>query len=186
MLSIIQESKQSCKVHHLATELQRKDLLPDLEGDANEVLFKRNFLLMNALYQLQDILLTDQWLQVQSMDIQLFSQLPSNLPVLIEQDIALRSYYLDWDNFETSSESIEAMLAGFWQRYNTYWGTREATLARKLDTKSALQVFELTPQATRLDIRRRWRKLALKWHPDRSSGDAVMFRQVCMAWQTLR
>jgi DnaJ-domain-containing protein 1 len=120
------------------------------------------------------------------MDIQLFSQLPSNLPVLIEQDIALRSYYLDWDNFETSSESIEAMLEGFWQRYNTYWGAREATLATKLDTKSALQVFELTPQATRQDIRRRWRKLALKWHPDRSSGDAVMFRQVCMAWQTLR
>ncbi len=182
LLTILQASPQSYKIHTLASELQLKGLLPDLDNDANKVLFKRNFLLMNALYQLQEMLLPEYWLQVQAMDIQLLTQQPADLALLLEQDAALRSYYLDWDYFDTSSESIEAMFASFWDRYEFYLGKPE----HMIDKTRALQIFELDRNASKQDIRRQWRKLALKWHPDRASGNAVKFRQVCGAWQKLR
>lgn len=183
MLSIIKASQQSCKIHQLASELQFKGLLPDLDSDANKALFKRNFLLMNALYQLQEILLPHHWLQVEAMDIQLLPQPVSNdFALIFEQDSALRHYYLNWVHFETSAENIESMLTQFWGRYEQYLGKPQ----RIIDNKQALQIFELDNNASIADIRRQWRKLALKWHPDRTSGNTQKFRQVCWAWQKLR
>ncbi|WP_445947011.1 DNA-J related domain-containing protein, partial [Shewanella sp.] len=57
LLSLLQASNQSWKVHHLATALQEKGLMHDLDPSPEKDLFKRNFLLMNALYELQEILL---------------------------------------------------------------------------------------------------------------------------------
>lgn len=182
LLTIIKGSQQRCQIHHLATELQLKGLLPDLDKDANKALFKRNFLLMNALYQLQEMLLPEQWLQVQAMDIQLLAEPPADLALILTQDIALRSYYLDWSHFETSAENIEALFTDFWGRYEHSIGKPEHIL----DKAKALQIFELDSGASKQDIRRQWRKLALKWHPDRASGDALKFLQACEAWQVLR
>ena len=182
LLTIIKSAQKSCKIHNLATELQHKGLLNDLDNDANKALFKRNFLLMNALYQLQEILLPDYWLQVEAMNIQLLTLIPSDLELLLDQSSALRSYYLDWSHFDTSSESIEAMLASFWNHYQSSFGQYE----NRLDKSKALQIFKLDSNASKLDIRRQWRKLALKWHPDRPSGNTAKFRQVCEAWQVLR
>ncbi|WP_413692258.1 DNA-J related domain-containing protein [Psychromonas sp. KJ10-2] len=113
LLSLIEADEESCQIHHLATELQKEGLLADLDKDPNKALFKRNFLLMNALYQLQAILLPAQWLQVEAMNIQLFEQPPVNIEQAMEQTSALRSYYLDWQYFETDSDDIEAMLSDF-------------------------------------------------------------------------
>jgi len=179
---VLRESQKSHKVHELASELQRQGLLPDLDSDANKALFKRNFLLMNALYQLQELLLPDQWLQVQAMNIQILPQLPTNIPLTLEQDIALRSYYLDWAYFDTSSAEIETMFANFWRRYDAHIGKSDLLIGKS----EALNIFELTHDASKQDIRRQWRKLALKWHPDRVSGDVVKFREVCRAWEILR
>jgi hypothetical protein len=182
LLTLLRAAQQSSKVHNLASELQQDGLLPDLDDDANKALFKRNFLLMNALYQLQGILLPEQWLQVQPTDIQIFTQLPTDLPLVLEQEAALRCYYLDWTHFDTSADCIEAMFTQFWNRYDTYIGKA----VQQIDKNQALQIFELDNNASKQDIRRQWRKLALKWHPDRPSGHADKFRQVCEAWQTLR
>lgn len=182
LLTIIQASQQSHKIHELADELQRKGLLPDLDNDANKKLFKRNFLLMNALYQLQDILQPAHWLQVQVMDIRLLTLQSTDITLRLEQDTALRNYYLDWRHFETSSKNIEELLTSFWNRYKHSLGKPEGTI----DKTTALQIFELDGNASQQDIRQQWRKLALKWHPDRASGDTIKFRQVCEAWQKLR
>ena len=182
LLTIIKGSQQRCQIHHLATELQLEGLLPDLDKDANKALFKRNFLLMNALYQLQEMLLPEQWLQVQAMDIQLLAEPPADLALMLVQDIALRRYYLDWSHFETNAESIDALFTDFWGRYEDSLGKPE----HRLDKAKALQIFELDSGASKQDIRRQWRKLALKWHPDRASGDALKFLQACEAWQVLR
>lgn len=179
---MINTSPQSYKVHDLANELQLKGLLPDLDNDANKVLFKRNFLLMNALYQLQAILLPEQWLQVQAMDIQIFARLPKDIPLILKQDVALHDYYLDWGNFETSSESIASLLSHFWTRYSAHIGKPE----HKVDKAKALQIFELDDNASKQVIRQQWQKLALKWHPDRATGNAEKFHEICWAWQKLR
>jgi hypothetical protein len=181
LLTILQSSPQSYKVHYLATELGQQGLLPDLDKDPNKALFKRNFLLMNALYQLQALLLPDQWLQIQSLDIQLMSQTPNNVMVIIERDAALRSYYLDWTQFDTSSEEIDALLGCFWKQFGGNIGKSE----QLIDKKQALKIFELNSDATTQAIRRQWRVLALKWHPDRPGGDTAKFRVICEAWKVL-
>jgi len=182
LLTIIKSSDHSWQVHLLATELKHQGLLPDLDNDPNKALFKRNFLLMNALYQLQEILLPEQWLQVQSMNIQLFSQLPTDVNSMMQQDDGLRSYYLDWQHFETSADKIEDMLTGFWGRYRDSFGVTTS----QLDKAKSLKVFGLDSNASKQDIRRQWRKLALKLHPDRATGDQVKFHEACEAWQVLR
>lgn len=182
VLSVLQASTQSWKIHHLATELQAKGLIHQLDDNPGNDLFKRNFLLMNALFELQDILMPKQWLQVKAMEIQLFRLIPANVNQLQQQDASLRDYYLDWANYDTSENVIRELLEAFWSSYKSYIGLNIALMHKG----NALRVFELDERATAKDIRRQWRRLALKWHPDRPEGDAARFREVCEAWQSLR
>ena len=181
LLTILQSSPKSYKVHHLASELRLQGLLPDLDIDPNKALFKRNFLLMNALYQLQSLLLPEQWLQIQSLDIQLMSQAPSDVTLILQRDDALRSYYLDWTQFDTSSEEIDALLTCFWKQF----GGNIGKSGQLIDKHQALQIFELNSDASPQVIRRQWRILALRWHPDRPGGDTTKFREICEAWKVL-
>lgn len=182
VLSVLQSSSQSWKIHHLATELQTRGLIHQLDDNPGNDLFKRNFLLMNALFELQDILMPKQWLQVKAMDIQIFRLIPANVNQLQQQDASLRDYYLDWGNYDTSENVIRELLEAFWSSYKHYIGLNVDLMHQG----NALRVFELDERATAKDIRRQWRRLALKWHPDRPEGDAARFREVCEAWQSLR
>lgn len=182
LLSLLQTSNRSWKVHHLAAELKSKGLMQDLDSDQQKALFKTNFLLMNALFELQEMLLPDHWLQVKAMEIQIFRILPRDLIASLKIDDALRDYYLNWLNYDTCPNIIQEMLESFWNRYEEYIGTNP----NLMHNSQALSVFELDGNATDKQIRKQWRKLALLWHPDRPNGDAAQFRKVCEAWQTLR
>jgi hypothetical protein len=182
VLTLLKSSSQSWKVHHLASELQAKGLMHDLDPLPEKDLFKRNFLLMNALYELQDMLMPRQWLQVKAMDIQIFRIIPANADIEHVRDGALRDYYLDWSNYDASVNVVREMLESFWSSYQQYIGVN----VKLMNKGHALKVFELDETATDRDIRKQWRKLALKWHPDRDEGDTERFREVCEAWQTLR
>lgn len=182
VLSVLQASNQSWKIHHLATELQSKGLIHSLDENPGNDLFKRNFLLMNALFELQEMLLPKQWLQVKAMEIQIFRLVPSNVNLLIMEDTSLREYYLDWNNYDTSENVVRELLEAFWSSYKSYIGLN----VNLMHKGHALRVFELDESATPRDIRKQWRRLALKWHPDRPEGDAARFREVCEAWQSLR
>ncbi|WP_374758468.1 DNA-J related domain-containing protein [Shewanella sp. KT0246] len=182
LLTLLQSSCQSWKVHHLASELQGKGLMHDLDPEPEKDLFKRNFLLMNALFELQSLLLPNQWLQVKAMDIQIFRILPHDIAVQQSHDAALKEYYLDWQQYDTCANVVKEMLESFWSSYQEYIGVNQVLM----HDSHALSIFELDASATNKDIRKQWRKLALKLHPDRPGGDAQQFRQVCEAWQTLR
>ncbi|GHB18966.1 molecular chaperone DnaJ [Shewanella indica] len=182
ILGLLKRSNRSWKVHHLATELQQQGLMHDLDPLPEKDLFKRNFLLMNALYELQHILLPGQWLQVEAMNIILLRIPPANVLQLQQDDSALRDYYLDWNNYDTCVNVVREMLESFWNSYQDYIGVRRGRFAQR----EALRVLELEADASDKEIRRQWRKLALKWHPDRQGGDTAKFRQICEAWQALR
>ncbi|MFB2814492.1 DNA-J related domain-containing protein [Shewanella xiamenensis] len=182
VLSVLQASNQSWKIHHLATELQNRGLIHQLDENPGNDLFKRNFLLMNALFELQEMLLPKQWLQVKAMEIQIFRLVPSNVNLLIMEETSLREYYLDWNNYDTSENVVRELLEAFWSSYKSYIGLN----VNLMHKGHALRVFELDESATPRDIRKQWRRLALKWHPDRPEGDAARFREVCEAWQSLR
>lgn len=182
VLSVLQASNQSWKIHHLATELQNRGLIHQLDENPGNDLFKRNFLLMNALFELQEMLLPKQWLQVKAMEIQIFRLVPSNVNLLIMEETSLREYYLDWNNYDTSENVVRELLEAFWSSYKSYIGLN----VNLMHKGHALRVFELDESATPRDIRKQWRRLALKWHPDRPEGDAARFREVCEALQSLR
>lgn len=183
LLSLLQSSEQSWKVHHLAQTLRQQGLLHDLDESPDKDLFKRNFLLMNALYELQEMLLPQQWLQVQAMEIKLLSVAPADIELELARDIALREYYFNWDNYDTCANVVREMLQSFWNRYQDYIGMGQEPSMHKV---KALQILGLDVGASNREVRRQWKKLALKWHPDRPNGDATKFRLICEAWQSLK
>ncbi|HHP0457524.1 TPA: DNA-J related domain-containing protein [Vibrio harveyi] len=182
ILDILRKQPSNWKVHTLAHELSQKGYIQQLDESPDKDLFKRNFLLMNALYQLQETLYPDGWLQVEAMNIVLMSSIEASRHSVDTND-PLREYYLDWKNYEADEGEVRRLLNDFWSRYQRYIG---GNVSDDLDRSKALHLFELDADATRIEIRRQWRKLALRWHPDRENGNADRFRVLCNAWNVLR
>ncbi|AMG00777.1 MULTISPECIES: DNA-J related domain-containing protein [Vibrio] len=182
ILDILRKQPSNWKVHTLAHELSQKGYIQQLDESPDKDLFKRNFLLMNALYQLQETLYPDGWLQVEAMNIVLMSAIEASRHSVDTND-PLREYYLDWKNYEADEGEVRRLLNDFWSRYQRYIG---GNVSDDLDRSKALHLFELDADATRTEIRRQWRKLALRWHPDRENGNADRFRVLCNAWNVLR
>lgn len=181
IFEVLKRQPYDWKVHTLAGELQTLGLMPVLDECAEKDLFKRNFLMMNALYQLQTMLYPDKWLQVQAMDIQLVGNAAG---CRIDASDPLREYYSDWSHYEAKEGEVKRLLNEFWQRYSRFIGQDARSSIE--DRQHALALFELAPDATAQAIRKRWRVLALKWHPDRAEGDTGTFRKLCEAWNLLR
>lgn len=182
ILDILRKQPSNWKVHTLAHELSQKGYIQQSDESPDKDLFKRNFLLMNALYQLQETLYPDGWLQVEAMNIVLMSAIEASRHSVDTND-PLREYYLDWKNYEADEGEVRRLLNDFWSRYQRYIG---GNISDDLDRSKALHLFELDADATRTEIRRQWRKLALRWHPDRENGNADRFRVLCNAWNVLR
>lgn len=182
ILEVLRKQSSGWKVHTLASHLTEIEIMPLLDERPEKDLFKRNFLIMNALYQLQETLYPDNWLQVQAMDIVL---MPSQQVFGHEVDRSdpLRDYYLDWLNYEAEEGEVKRLLNEFWTRYREFVGS---TNGKDMDRAKALSLFKLPQDASQTEIRKTWRRLALKWHPDRQSGNSEQFRILCEAWNVLR
>ncbi|EEX94005.1 DnaJ-class molecular chaperone [Vibrio orientalis CIP 102891 = ATCC 33934] len=137
---------------------------------------------MNALYQLQETLYPDNWLQVKAMDIELMSR-QQVFGHEVDHSDPLRDYYLDWLNYEAEEGEVKRLLNEFWTRYREFVGS---TNGKDMDRAKALSLFKLPHDASQTEIRKTWRRLALKWHPDRQSGNSEQFRILCEAWHVLR
>jgi len=183
IFEVLKVSLISWKVHILSTRLQDLGYISELDTAPEKDVFKRNFLIMNALYQLQEILIPDYTLKVEAMDIQLLTSV-SNRVHSIDSHDPLREYYLEWSNYDATEGEVKRLLNEFWDRYQSFVGSVPANIP--LTHRKALELFELTDAATSAEIRKRWRKLALKWHPDRKGGDSETFRILCEAWNLLR
>ena len=168
------------KVHTLAAHLQVVELLQQLDEDPNQDLFKRNFVLMNSLYTLQAELIEDGiYLHVDSMDIYL-----ADKGQALELNTPLRSYYLDWQNYHTDNKEIEALLDSFWQQFSYQQYSTNQPLD-KATVDNLCQQWQITQPLEEKVIRRRWRQLALKYHPDKGSDDDLMFKQLQDEYQQL-
>jgi hypothetical protein len=168
------------KVHMLAAHLQAIELLQQLDEDPNQDLFKRNFVLMNSLYTLQSELIEDNiYLHIDSMDIFL-----ADKGLAPELDTQLRHYYLDWQNYQTDNEEIAALLDSFWQRYAQSIHQPQSTLS-KSDLNELCMQWRLTQPLEEKAIRRRWRQLAIQYHPDKGSNDDARFKQLQNEYQQL-
>jgi DnaJ-domain-containing protein 1 len=181
ILETLQNISPNWKVHTLAAYLRENGYLPELDPSPEKDLFKRNFLIMNALYQLQEDLHPENYIQVEAMDIRLFDSAQAKIQPIAFDD-PLRSYYTDWGNYEADEGEVKRLLNDFWRRYKKHIGGGRGSCSRI----QALRLFGLSEGASQQEIRKRWRRLAFKWHPDRQSGNPEKFRQYCEAWSVLR
>ncbi|WGV98220.1 DNA-J related domain-containing protein [Vibrio sp. YMD68] len=182
ILEVLKKQPSGWKVHTLAAHITELGFVPILDSQPEKDLFKRNFLMMNALYQLQETLYPESWLQVQAMDIALLSHVNVAQHTIDTSD-PLRDYYTQWINYEAEEGEVKRLLNEFWSRYRQFVGSKDG---QDMDRARALTLFELQPDASAAQIRKTWRKLALKWHPDRDNGNAEQFRVLCEAWNILR
>ncbi|MFM5428060.1 DNA-J related domain-containing protein [Aeromonas veronii] len=177
LLVLLQQAAGSYKVHELMAALRQQGAIPVLADDEQLQLFRVNFLIMNALYQLQAELYEEGWwLVISTLDIRLeplAENLQTNHGFALGEN--LRSYYLDWQVFwQTDRAEVEALLNRFWHAYDGEGHKAEA-----------LALLELNEGASQEAIRRRWRELALQHHPDRG-GNAETFIRIRWAWEVLR
>ncbi len=182
ILEVLKQQPDNWKVHTLSSHLGELGFMPILDPSPEKDLFKRNFLIMNALYQLQETLYPDNWLQVEAMSIVLLPATHSSIHQIDVND-PLRDYYLQWKNYEAEEGEVKRLLNEFWSRYRQFVGS---TNGKEMDRAHALNLFELPEDASPRLIRKTWRKLALTWHPDRENGNSEKFRVLCEAWNVLR
>ncbi|MCG9758209.1 MULTISPECIES: DNA-J related domain-containing protein [unclassified Pseudoalteromonas] len=173
---------QSLKVHTIAAALMEQQQLPRLDEDENKNLFKRNFLIMNALYQLQqEVFAEGQYLHVEALNIYLS---PHSGEHQLALDDPLRSYYLDWQHYETSGEEVSALLDNFWQHFAFNGARRQIDI--KADELNAIKTrWRLPNSYDRRVLSQCWRKLALTHHPDKS-GDEETFKRLMNEYEILK
>lgn len=182
VLAALRAAPAGLSEYQLLKQIEAGGEITDASGDANLDLFRKHFLLMNALYRLRDQLWREEqlWLCISALHIALEpgrsgsgsggNELPS-----IESDAALRAYYLDWQQFERSDgAAVTELLATFWRRFQSR-DQREA----------ALMTLQLTADVDWPGIRRQYRRLAAQTHPDRG-GDTGRFLEIRAAYELLR
>lgn len=147
--------------------------------DTQLALFQKHFLIMNALYRLQEMLWRDEqiWLAISPLRIAIetVNNSSSATAIAAQTDDALRTYYLDWQQFiATDSAAVTELLASFWRRFDAYDQRTEA-----------LALLQLPENAGDAEIKQQYRRLAAASHPDRG-GDAAQFLAVRAAYELLR
>ncbi|BBN80101.1 molecular chaperone DnaJ [Pseudoalteromonas sp. A25] len=172
--------QQIHKVHTIGHAINVNEILPKLDEEPYKDLFKKNFLIMNALFQLQQELINEGfYLHVSSMHIQL-SEHKKNTP--IGKD-TLRDYYLNWANYETSKQEIVELLDSFWQRLNTLKPMTHTPIDK---IKALCSKWQLSYPYDVRQLKTCWRQYAVTHHPDKASGCAEHFKQLKNEYELLK
>ena len=165
---VIQAFKQSGKEPFTAFDLKH-----------SQDLFQAHFLAKHLLYRLQDKYSCH---GIYRLDISLTRITRLNLfsgngnlnQTSLELGDPCKEYYLDLKHyFETTEDEVVNLLAGFWKRF----------LASE-DKLKALDTLGLDAQAEYADVKRQYRKLAQRYHPDKG-GSAAKFNDICSAKKLL-
>lgn len=173
-----ENAQRRLAIHELLSELKSVSAIPTLHGEPQLALFRLNWMMMNALYQLQlDLLEENLLLNISTLEIFLESIESSQVSAQEKQlqTLALRDYYLNWDNFsDTTVEEVQSILDGLWQDY-----------VSSDQRSNAFEVLGLEGYADAKTIRQAYRKLAKKHHPDKG-GDAEQFMRIRSAYEILK
>jgi len=193
VLNALKDTEESLGLYELMKILE--DTGYDLERSAEEdstnmKVFRKNFVVMNALYQLKaDLIDSGYSLYVSSLKIELIDEsqvdkqslsIDSNEEFVTDE--ALSAYYLNWDNFtSTDDQGVEALLKSFWNSYTDYhkWHHQDD---KRLDS---LQVLGLESSASWKDIQQTYRQLVKVYHPDKG-GDSLKFIKIREAYLILK
>lgn len=168
----------NCKLNHIFSHLKELKLLISLDKDSEQNLFKQNFLVMNALFNLQtDAKTIGYTVVIDSINIQLIRYQENQLS---DNNAALANYYLDFSNIVISTDEIKSLLDSFWHYYTAH------NHFELHDVSDAFEVLGLPNNANLKQIKRAWYKIALASHPDKtSSHNSDNYLAANSAYQTL-
>jgi len=158
----------------------------ELAADANLQLFRQHFLIMNALYQLQQSLWQEEklTLSISALQIKLLARADfqsqtygdntsGNISSHLNPNLA--AYYLDWDEYEKTDENEVSRLIGSFYR----------TIHSTDNKQSALDVLNInSANPSKVEIKQQYRKLVQKHHPD-SGGNSEKFIEIRQAYEQL-
>lgn len=111
VLSELRQHPEGVSEYYLMRTLDQQHAFDELDADGLLALFRKHFIIMNALYDLQDILWEEEGrvLNISPMHIELHKSRDKDDRV--EANPLLSEYYLDWHNFEqTTSEDVVALM----------------------------------------------------------------------------
>lgn len=184
LLGILRQSSVSggegLSAHDILQQLADHNAFVDLESLSDQPqlqLFRKNFLLMNGLYQLQLSLWQEEgvYLLVSALNVRIQatgSSQEDNRQV--ETSDPVRDYFLDWSNFhETDEQDVLQLLDSFWQRFHNPQYAQQAR-----------DVLGLDEHAGEEEIKRRYRVLAAQHHPDKG-GNEETFIEIRQAYEQL-
>jgi len=178
--NILLQADASMSEYELLIALTERSALfaEQQSNDHNLSLFQKNFIVMNALYQLQQKLMVDNlYVAISALAIRIEKITASHKQALVTQpgEQKLRDYYLDWDNFaETDADDVEKLLSSFWQIY----------IAQ--DQRAvAYQDLDLVLDSGWNEVKTQYRRLAILHHPDKG-GNENQFKKIRKAYEILQ
>jgi len=179
ILSVLREQPTGMSEYELMQGLVEHEAFKSVDDDSQLGLFQKHFMIMNALYELQQQLWQDEqlYLEISALQIQIFtsSESSNNVDIALSETNKLSEYYRDWQNLEnTDEEQVLELLGSFWQKF-----------AATDKQEAAFEVLELEPNAARQEITESYRRLAATHHPDKG-GDKEMFIKIRQAYEILK
>lgn len=164
ILQILKNNKTEISEYDLIQQLEESGIEFPQEESTELSLFKKHFLIMNALYALQNDLIDDGYfLSVTPLVIKMKKMVTlSDTKDLIDHtDKKLSEYYLDWQIYEdTSQQNVNDLLNGFWEKFSA--------VDKKLE---ALKILGLEADVNKDQLVQAYRRLAAKHHPDKGGND---------------
>ncbi|VAW64892.1 hypothetical protein MNBD_GAMMA09-791 [hydrothermal vent metagenome] len=169
-------------------EVAIKSAAPETD-DYNLIMFRKNFIVMNALYQIQrDFSVSGYSLFISALSISILTDHADNEAGLIKADenqagiSGLSDYYLDWNNYHSASpDKVAALLNGFWTRYTEYTNKADSNDQRC----DALLQLGLKSGANWEEIQSAYRQMIAINHPDKG-GDSKRFIEIREAFLILK
>lgn len=191
ILAIIKEAEEPLKEYDLHSTLGGSTFAQYIEHDTDNklstelILFRKHFLVMNALYSLHDELLPQGfYLHISALAIQLKKRPQSdNQKQELNTDTAfykLSCYYQDWQNFEqTSDHDVQSLLQQFWTKFLAGEEKQQSLTCLGLQNKEQDGDFSWP------DIHKRYKYLCQQHHPDKG-GDELYFIEIRQAYDNLK
>ncbi len=195
---LLESASNSFSEYELMQALQAQGWLEKVELTDTVALYANHFLIYNALYQLDEYYSGhNKYLMITALAIRLINNsnekplaqsAETNNPVNTSTQLqetspsddnqanmeALRDYYLDWSNLDEATEqSVNQLLDSFWQKY-----------VSEDDYLKALAIFEMPLNAEYVEIKKRYRQLAMIHHPDKG-GSVEQFQRIDWAFRIL-
>ncbi len=193
IFKILKSHPEGLSEYDLIQELKKTKQLPITKNDASLALFQHHFIVMHGLYKLLDHLRVDNTfnLSISPLNIKLSEtastqreaknaeksavETSSTEGSSIEDNVNLREYYLDWNNFESTDENdVDGLLKQFWQDYAKY-----------IQKDDAWEILDVPVGSDKAVIAKRYRELAAVHHPDKG-GDQETFIKIRAAYEALK